>query len=62
VPARAHVTSNVTSIEKRGRGSECPAGVGRRRRHRGEAVESKERDATLDVLLKHPDAILATYV
>jgi hypothetical protein len=30
------------------------------RRHRGEAVEGDEADATTDLLLKHPDATLAT--
>ena len=35
---------------------------GQRRRHRGEATEGKERGATPDLLLKHSDAILATYV
>ena len=36
-----------------------PAGVGRRRRHRGKAAKSKDEDATPDLLLKHPNA---TYV
>jgi hypothetical protein len=31
-------------------------------RHQGEAVESEKRDATPDLLLKHPDTILVTYV
>jgi hypothetical protein len=38
-----------------------PADVRRKRRHQGEAAESEERDATPDLLLKHPDAKLATY-
>jgi hypothetical protein len=38
-----------------------PAGVGRKRRHRGEAAKSEERDTTLDLLLKHADAKLTTY-
>jgi len=33
-----------------------------RRRHQGEAAEGEEGNATLDLLLKHLDAILATYV
>jgi hypothetical protein len=35
-----------------------PTGV----RRRGEAAENEERDATPDLLLKHSDATLATYV
>jgi hypothetical protein len=38
-----------------------PADV-ERRRHRSEAVESEDRDATSDLLLKHPDATFGTYV
>ena len=34
----------------------------RRRRHRGEATKIEEGDATLDLLLKHLDATLTTYV
>ena len=30
--------------------------------HRGETTEGLEGDATPDLLLKHPDATLATYV
>jgi hypothetical protein len=33
-----------------------------RRRHQGEAVEGEEVDATPDLLLKHLDTTLATYV
>ena len=33
-----------------------------RRRHQGEAAESEEKVATLDVLLKNPDTTVATYV
>jgi hypothetical protein len=36
-------------------------GVGRRR-HRGDVAEGEEEDATSDLLLKYPDATLATYV
>jgi hypothetical protein len=36
----------------------CPAGA--ERRHRGEAAESEEGNATPDLLLKHPDATHAT--
>jgi hypothetical protein len=42
-------------------GDGCPAGVARRR-HQDEAVEGEEGDATPDLLLKHSDATLATYV
>jgi hypothetical protein len=39
----AHITLNVTNIEKRGRGGECPAGARRkRRRQRGEAAEGEK--------------------
>jgi hypothetical protein len=58
----AHAAPNITSIEKEGRGGGCPAGAGRRRRHRGVATNSEEGDATPDLLLKHPDATLAIYV
>jgi hypothetical protein len=33
-----------------------------RRRHRDKIVESEEKDATSDLLLKRPDATLAMYV
>jgi hypothetical protein len=46
----ARAALNIISIEKRRRGSGCPAGSGRRRRHRGEAAESKERNTTPDLL------------
>jgi hypothetical protein len=39
-----------------------PADARRRKRHQDEAAESEEADATFDLLLKHPDATLATYV
>jgi hypothetical protein len=39
-----------------------PAGAGRRRRHQGEVGKSEEGYAILDLLLKHPDATLATYI
>ena len=32
------------------------------RRHRGEAAEGEEGDATPDLLLKHPNKTFATYV
>jgi hypothetical protein len=32
------------------------------RRHQGEAGEGEEGDVTPDLLLKHPDITLATYV
>jgi hypothetical protein len=31
-------------------------------RHRGEVAESEEGDVTLDLLLKHPDVTLGTYI
>jgi hypothetical protein len=40
----------------------CPSDAGRRRRHRGKAAKSEKGDATPDLFLKYPDAILATYV
>ena len=59
---RDHTTPNVTSIGKKGRARRCPAGARRRRRHRGETAESEKGDAIPDLLLKHPDTTLATYV
>jgi hypothetical protein len=48
---------------REGGGRGCPAGTGRRRhRGEGEAAESEDRYATPDLLLKHPDATLATYI
>jgi hypothetical protein len=32
------------------------------RRHRGEAAKGEEEDTILNLLLKHPDATLATYI
>jgi hypothetical protein len=61
-PTRGHAVPYITNIEKRGEHDRCIAGAGRRRRHKGKAIESEEGDATLDLLLKHPDATLATYV
>jgi hypothetical protein len=46
---------------RRGGGGRCLAGA-ERRRHRNETAESEKRDATFDILLKHPDATLTTYV
>jgi hypothetical protein len=40
---------NITSIEKL-------------RRHRGEIAEGDERDATLNLFLKHPNETFATYI
>jgi hypothetical protein len=45
-----------------GRGNGYPADAGRRRRHRGEIAESESGDATPDLLLRHPNTTLATYV
>jgi hypothetical protein len=39
-----------------------PADTERRKRHRSEAAEGEEGDATPDLLLKQRDATLATYV
>jgi hypothetical protein len=61
-PREAHAALNVTSIEKRRGGDECPVGTGRRRRHGGEAEESKEGDTTPDLRLKHLNTTVATYV
>jgi hypothetical protein len=52
LPYGAHVSSNVTSIEKRGGGGGCLVGAERRRRHRDEAVEGEDEDAILDLSLK----------
>ena len=49
-------------MDKKGRGGGYPlTGVGMRR-HRGNAAESEKGDATPDLLVKHLDATLATYV
>jgi hypothetical protein len=61
-PTQAHVALNVTSTEKRGRDDGCPAVAGRRRRHRDEAAEGEEGDATPDLLIKHLDVTLAIFV
>jgi hypothetical protein len=58
-----HTTPNVTSIEKRGRGRWKPSW----RLERGGDTEARQQksdegDATSDLLLKHLDATLATYV
>jgi hypothetical protein len=60
-PRGAHTAPNVTSIKKRGGGGGCLASI-ERRRHRGEARKDEEGDATPDLLLKHSDITLATYV
>jgi hypothetical protein len=56
-------TSSRTSPASRreGGGDRCLAGV-RRRRHRCEAAEGEEGDATPDLLLKYSDTTLATYI
>ena len=62
-PTRGPHHPNITNIEKEGDG--CPAGAGRKRKHRDEVAESKEGDATFGLFLKHPDTIdatLTTYV
>jgi hypothetical protein len=61
LPTWAYAALNVTSIEKRWRGRRMPADA-ERRRHRGEVGKSEEGYATLDLLLKHPNATLATYI
>jgi len=40
----------------------APGGGGRDTEAKVRQQKSKDRDATLDLLLKHPDATLATYV
>jgi hypothetical protein len=45
-----------------GGGDVCPASAERRRRHRGETTKGDEGDVTPNLLLKHPDTILATYI
>jgi len=50
------------ALIREGEGGEYLASAERRRRHRGEAVEDEEGDATPDLLLKHSHATLATYV
>jgi hypothetical protein len=57
----ADAAPNITSIKKEEWGGGCPTGA-RRRRHRGMATNSEEGDAIPDLLLKHSDATLATYV
>jgi hypothetical protein len=55
----------ASSVSRReGEGGGCPAGVGRRRRHRGETIEGEKGDVTPDLLLKYSDSDvkLATYV
>jgi hypothetical protein len=42
--------------------SEKDARQQKARRHRSEAAEDKERDATSYLLLKHQNATLATYI
>jgi hypothetical protein len=51
----------LPTSRREGGGSGCLAGVVRRR-HRDKAVEDEEKDATLDLLLKHLNATLAIYV
>jgi hypothetical protein len=62
-PHRAHATRNVTSIEKEGDGAadaQPASGGGGDTKERQQ--KSEERDATPNLLLKHPDATLATCV
>jgi hypothetical protein len=47
---------------REGGGGGCPASVAKRRRLRGDATKGEERDAIPNLLLKHSDATLATYV
>jgi hypothetical protein len=62
-PTWAHVTSSVSSIEKReGGGGGCPAGTGGGRDIYARQQKSEEGDAIPDLLLKHQNATLATYV
>ena len=57
----APLRTSPTSRREGGSGG-CPIGVGRRRRHRGEAAKGEERDAIPDLFLKHSDAAFETYV
>jgi len=56
VPLQASIASR-----REGGGGECLADV-MRRRHRGEAAEGVEEDATFDLLLKYSNATPAIYV
>jgi len=44
-----------------GEGGGCPAGA-EKRRHRGEAAEDEEGDATPGLLLKHPNETFEIYI
>jgi hypothetical protein len=56
----------ATSTSRRvGGGGGCPTGTGRRREDTEAKVRQEkyeDKDATPNLLLKHPDATLATYV
>jgi hypothetical protein len=60
---RARATTDITSIVKRG---ESAANASRRQEEEETPRQGSRRrggrDATADLLLKHPDATLATYV
>jgi len=47
---------------REGEGGGCPAGAKRRRRHRGEATESEERDATLATYVRKVDETIKTCI
>jgi hypothetical protein len=49
------------ALRRGGGGVRCAAGAGRRR-NRGEVAESEEKNVTPDLLLKHSDTTLATYI
>jgi hypothetical protein len=49
-------------LRREGGSGGCPTSVARRRRHRGETAEGEEEDVTPDLLLKHSNAVLATYI
>jgi hypothetical protein len=59
----SHVTPNVTRIEKRERGvADAQPAPGEGGDTKARQQKSEEGDATTNLLLKHPDATLATYV
>jgi hypothetical protein len=63
---RAHVgprhLEHLKHREKRGRGGGCPAGTGGGRDTYARQQKNEEGDAIPDLLLKHQNATLATYV
>ena len=56
------MVKNGGQISIRGKLGNHHQGIEKRRRHRGEIAKGEERDATPDLLLKHPNKTFATYV